>query len=155
MEPGRCALTTIHFPERRSFTGDDTTAEPLPAPLQKLAATAKALEDRSTHRTTDSDDAHRPAATISGSLHDRNDSLQSHEIRSQHSSKAAQCGAKEKGADETIVQFHAAGHDPVWILLYAVKVRLAQAQLAGNQICRRWQVASESQDYCVPDGQLL
>ena len=159
VEPARCALTAIHFPEQRSLTADDTTAEPLPAPLQKLAATARALEARSSHRATDGDGAHRPAATTPfESLHDRAHSLQSHESYAQQSSKAGntagQSSAEEKSADGTNVWYHAAGHDPIWVLLYVVKVRLAQAQLAGND----WQLdlstdaalASESQNHMCP-----
>lgn len=136
VEPIRCALTAIHFPEQRNLTADDTAAEPLPAPLQKLAATAQALEDRSNHRTADGDGAHRPAATTpSESLHCSN-SLQSHESQPEQSSKAGntagQGSGEEKSADGTVVRWHAAGHDPVWLFLYAVKVRLAQAQVAGD-----------------------
>ena len=132
VEPTRCALTAIHFPEQRTLTTDDTTAEPLPAPLQKLAATAKALEDRGgNYRTADGDGAHREAPTTPESLHDRSVNLPSLESHSQQSSKAGNT-AGQGSAEEKSVQYHAAGHDPVWLLLYAVKVRLAQAQLAGN-----------------------
>ena len=52
VDPPRCALAAIHFPELRTLTGDDTTAEPLPAALQQLATTAEALLDGSGHRPT-------------------------------------------------------------------------------------------------------
>lgn len=128
VEPARCALTAMHFPETRTLTADDTAAEPLPAQIQKLAATAKALEDRGNYGPEDGDGAHRPAAITP--LHGRSNSLQSHESQPQQSSKAG--NTADQGADGTSVRHHAAGHDPVWLLLYAVKVRLAQAQVAGD-----------------------
>ena len=151
VEPARCALTAIHFPEQRALTADDTIAEPLPAPLQKLAATFKALEDRGNYRTADGDGPHREAATTPELLDDRSISLQSHQSHSQQSSRAGntagQGSAEEKSADGTIVRYHAAGHDPVWLLLYAVKVRLTQAQLTENA----WQPGL-STDAALADG---
>lgn len=152
VEPVRCALTAIHFPEHRTLTGDDSTAEPLPAALQQLAATAEALIHCSGHRPTAGSGAHRPAAaTAAGPLHD---DIPQHgskpEEDCQADSTPGKAAAVGKGAaavevrDAAVevggaavevaaaasepVRHHAAGHDPVWLLLYAVKVKLAQCQ---------------------------
>ena len=153
MEPARCALTAIHFPEQRTLIADDNTAEPLPALLQQLAATAQALEDHGDCRIgatpADGDDAHGPAAAprYRPSLQDASESLQGHE-RNAKESTAGEGPAVERSEDATHlpVRYHAAGHDPVWLLLYAVQVKLAQAQLNG--MSQAWMAADLASRNC-------
>ena len=129
MDPARCALSAILFPEQRTLTADDAIAEPLPAAPRKLAATAKALEDRGNHRIAGGDEAHRLAAAAPTSLHVPRDCLQHHESNPRAGGAPGQKTFEESRDDGTDVRYHAAGHDPVWLLLYAVKVRPALAQL--------------------------
>ena len=138
MDPPRCALTAIHFPEHRTLTGDDTTAEPLPAALQQLAATAEALLDGSGHRPTGAKPAggnsvHQPAA-VTG-FEPLHHSMAQHDGSTVADGTAGKDAAVEMsnaavamrgaGAAPERVHHHAAGHDPVWLLLYAVKVKMA------------------------------
>lgn len=136
MDPARCALSAIHFPEQRTLIADDATAKPLPAALQKLAATAKALEDRGNHRIAEGDGAHRPATPES--MRGPSDCLQNHESSRRDSSQSGgtpgQGSIGKSCADGTVVRYHAAGHDPIWLLLYAVKVRPALAQLDEHDL---------------------
>lgn len=162
VDPPRCALTAIHFPEHRTLTGDDTTAEPLPAVIRELAATAEAVTHCSgghrpkTAKPADGNSAVRPAAaTGSDSLHHGLPQRTANPERYSTAgvdaavetgaaaveTKAAAVGTtsaavETKGADAALefVSYHAAGHDPVWLLLYAVKV-IAQASNVWSASC--------------------
>ncbi len=138
----RCALTTIHYPEHRTLTADEPTAEPLPATMQHLAATAEALLAGGGHRWQTSAAAvqacdtsassaghHQSAADPTAAVRDPS----SHQAESSshmtegvsHPDVTAKEGqqSKEQFACDA-VRHHAAGYDPVWMLLWSVKVTL-------------------------------
>lgn len=149
--------------------GEDTTAEPLPAVLRELAATAEAV----THSTgghpprgaepTDGHSAVQPALAIRPeSLHD---GMAQRDANPQSDSTAGMDAAVEmqaaavgmssaavelQGADAALelVSYHAAGHDPVWLLLYAVKV-IARA---SNLLSASCLFKNAKGDLCLDDA---
>ena len=138
----RCALTTIHYPEQRTLTADEPTAEPLPATMQHLAATAGALLAGGAHRwptsaaavqacdtSASSSGHHQSAADPTAAVRD----LGRHQAESfSHMTEGfsrpdvmAKEGQQSEGhLVRAAVRHHAAGYDPVWMLLWAVKVTL-------------------------------
>ena len=138
----RCALTTIHYPGQRTLTADEPAAEPLPATMQHLAVTAEALLTGGGHRRQTSTAAVQACATSasSGGQHQsaadptaavRDPSSHQAESSSHmtggfcHASVTAQEGQQSKEhVAPAAVRHHAAGYDPVWMLLWAVKVTL-------------------------------
>ena len=136
LEAARCALTTIHYPEHRTLTADEPTAEPLPAALYRLAATAQALlaSSGTSSRTTSSagGSGHRQAAANpGGAVRDPGSNLaepfsQGTAEVSNHVFSDCDVGAVARQQSEQDVyvttRHHAAGYDPVWMLLFAVKV---------------------------------
>jgi len=138
----RCALTTIHYPEQRTLTADEPTAEPLPATMQHLAATAGALLAGGAHRwptsaaavqacdtSASSGGHHQSAADPTAAVRD----LGRHQAESSsHMTEGfsrpdvmAKEGQQSEGQlVRAAVRHHAAGYDPVWMLLWAVKVTL-------------------------------
>ena len=139
----RCALTTIHYPEQRTLTADEPTAEPLPATMQHLAATAEALLAGGGHRwptsaaavqacdTSASSGGHHqsaadPTAAVKDpSSHQADSSNQLTEGFSRPGVTAKEGQQSEGQIDRAAVRHHTAGYDPVWMLLWAVKVNLA------------------------------
>ena len=136
----RCALTTIHYPEQRTLTADEPATEPLPATTQHLAATAEALLTGGGHRwptstaavqgcdiSASSGGQHQSAADPTAAVRDPS----SHQAEScshmtggfSHPGVMAQQGQQsQEDVVPAAVRHHAAGYDPVWMLLWAVKV---------------------------------
>ncbi|KAA6426422.1 MAG: hypothetical protein FRX49_03533 [Trebouxia sp. A1-2] len=130
----RCALTAIHFPEQRTLTADEPAAEPLPATMQHLAATAEALLAGAGHHrrqtsaaavqacdtSASSGGQHQSAADPTAAVRDPS----SHQAQSSsHMTEGfsrPDVTAKEH-VEPAAVRHHAAGYDPVWMLLWAVK----------------------------------
>ena len=133
VDAGRCALTTIHYPEQRTLTADNATSEPLPAVLQQLAATAQALTAGSGRHFAaaeipQSGGGHRQAAaSASQPLQSLTEDLSNHQSNlSDSRNSPSTSGNVQEGEHSTMaagVRYHAAGHDPVWLLLYTVKVQ--------------------------------
>lgn len=146
LEAARCALTTIHYPEHRTLTADEPTAEPLPAALHRLAATAQALlagSGNSCHTASSAAEAesglpaggggHRQTAANPGGAVDPGANLtepcnnETADV-SMHLVSNSECeanAAQQSGHDvDLTTRHHAAGYDPVWMLLFAVKVGL-------------------------------
>ena len=137
VEVSRCALTAIHFPEQRTLTADEPAAEPLPATMQHLAATAEALLAGAGHHrrqtsaaavqacdtSASSGGQHQSAADPTAAVRDPS----SHQAQSSsHMTEGfsrPDVTAKEH-VEPAAVRHHAAGYDPVWMLLWAVKVIL-------------------------------
>jgi len=139
----RCALTTIHYPEHRTLTADEPTAEALPATMQHLAATAEALLAGGGHRwptsaaavqacdTSASSGGHHQsapdptAAVRDPSSHQAESSSHMTESFSRPDVMAKEGQQSEGQIVRAAVRHHTAGYDPVWMLLWAVKVNLA------------------------------
>jgi len=133
----RCALTTIHYPEHRTLTADEPAAEPLPATMQHLAATAEALLAGGGHRwqtTTAACDisassggqrqsAADPTAAVRDSSSNQAESSSHMTEGFSRSGVTAKEGPQSKEHVVPVaVRHHAAGYDPVWMLLWALKV---------------------------------
>ena len=136
----RCALTTIHYPEHRTLTADEPAAEPLPATMQHLAATAEALLAGGGHRWQTSTAAFQ-ACDISASSGGQRQSAAdpTAAVRDSSSNQAESSSHMTEGFSRSgvtakegpqskehvvpvAVRHHAAGYDPVWMLLWALKV---------------------------------
>ncbi|KAL0021866.1 hypothetical protein WJX77_009321 [Trebouxia sp. C0004] len=136
VEISRCALTIIHYPEQRTLTADEPKAEPLPAAMQHLAATAEALLTGGGHRwqtptaalqacdiSASRGGQHQYAADPTAAVRDPS----SHQAESSshmtegfsHPGVTAKEG--QQSEEHVAVRHHAAGYDPVWMLLWAVK----------------------------------
>ena len=125
-------MTTIHFPEQCTLTGDDSTAEPLLAALQQLAVTAQALATGGGHRHSAAADAE---PVTGGGGHRQAHASHTEQCQSPHERVTQQdttdignvcssvhTASRLNAARSVGLQHHAAGYDPVWLLLYTVKV---------------------------------
>ena len=130
LEAPRCVLTAVHFPDNRTLTADESIAEPLPATLNHLLATAQTLLTRGGH----SDCTAHPAGAL------QNPQAQFAEPLGQIAGVCSRPGlnreadgstdSRQAGSDPAApgvtdvitVRYHTAGYDPVWLLLFAVKV---------------------------------
>lgn len=145
LEAARCALTTIHYPEHRTLTADEPTAEPLPVALHRLAATAQALLSsggNSCHTTSPAAEVgsglpaggsgHRQSAANPGGA-GRDPDAELTEPCNHEKADVGDClvssadvganSGQQSGHDVALTtRHHAAGYDPVWMLLFAVKV---------------------------------
>ena len=138
----RCALTTIHYPEQRTLTADEPAAEPLLATMQHLAATAGALLAGGGHRwqtsaaavqacdiSASSDGHHQSAADPTAAVRDpsSNQADSSSHMTEGFSHPGVMTKEGQQSEEHVVpvaVRHHAAGYDPVWMLLWAVKVTL-------------------------------
>lgn len=151
LEATRCALTAVHFPARRTLAADESPAEPLPTHAWTLADAVDALLQQQgpqgtsisarLHNSTDHSDS--AAAMIAPSPHSRTSractaqpgsaaaepkpSTASHSSFSAQSAtdvavQSSQNAGSVSEANRPREEYHAAGYDPAWMLLYAIKV---------------------------------
>lgn len=103
-DAARCALTAIHFPEGRTLAADEPPADPLAPPMHSLAAAVSALLGREAAGKSGVPGTASLSANISPGE------------RLEEEEEASPVAGQQYG------QYQAAGYDPAWMLLFAVKV---------------------------------
>ena len=124
-EAPRCALTAVHFPDGRTLAADESPPEPLPPHLQALADAVDAVLTKDVSQAS----CNKPnSASALGSGSKSAASLgRTAKCSSEGGSGGVQALAaagSEAEAKQRHVQYCAAGYDPAWLLLFAVKVRI-------------------------------